>query len=128
MSIEEMIFSLALLGIGGTMLVFFYHIRSKNKREQIKIQKQQEKEKSKTEIIDGIDSLIKNAPRILEELDKAIDEMKKRGCTNEQLAPLLEKKKFAEMGVKYAPLWEMGGKKVIGSVLPLIKNRLGINF
>ena len=114
------------ISVGGTLSYFFY--RSYNNRK--KIEKKNaiaiEKLSKKDESFNKVDELINNAPQIVQEIDKLIIEMKNKGATPEQIAPLEEKRKLLMYAVKYGDLWQMGGKEVVGALFGMVRGKIGL--
>lgn len=110
----------------GFILYLFYHRFSSIRKDENRKALAVEKQKSKNENFNKIDEIITNAPQIIAEIDKMVIEMQSRGATEEQLNPLLEKRKMLMYAVKYGDLWNMGGKEIVGSVLSLVKGKIGI--
>ena len=112
--------------IGGTLLYLFYNKWSSIKKIEKKNAIAIEKSSKKDESFNKIDEIINNAPNIINEIDKMILEMKNKGATPEQLAPLEEKKKLLMYAVKYGDLWQMGGKEVVGAILGMVRGKIGL--
>jgi len=111
---------------GGTILYFFFNSWNNRKKAEKKNAIAIEKLNKKDENFNKIDELINNAPNIVNEIDKLILEMKQKGATPEQIAPLEEKKKLLMYAVKYGDLWNLGGKEIIGSLFSMIKGKVGL--
>jgi hypothetical protein len=110
----------------GFISYLFYHRFSSIRKDENRKALAVEKQKSKNENFNKIDEIITNAPQIIAEIDKMIIEMQARGATEDQLNPLLEKRKMLMYAVKYGDLWNMGGKEIVSSVLSLVKGKIGI--
>lgn len=112
--------------IGGILLFAFYNRWSSIKKIEKKNAIAIEKAKSKDENFNKIDDLINNAPNIVNEIDKLILEMKNKGASPEQIAPLEEKRKLLMYAVKYGDLWNLGGKEIVGSLFNMVRGKIGL--
>ena len=106
-------------GIAITVYVFFHKFSDviKEKFRQTNLHRRKEERTGNT---DGqIDDLIKNAPRILDEVNKEITAQRAQGVTDEQMKGLLQKKQLLELGTSIPP-------EVINIVAkPLVKKIIG---
>ena len=106
-------------GIAITVYVFFHKFSDviKEKFRQTNLHRRKEERTGNT---DGqIDDLIKNAPRILEEVNKEITAQRAHGVEDSQMKGLLQKKQLLELGTSIPP-------EVINIVAkPLVKKIIG---
>ena len=106
-------------GIAITVYVFFHKFSDviKEKFRQTNLHRRKEERTGNT---DGqIDDLIKNAPRILDEVNKEITAQRAQGVKDEQMKGLLQKKQLLELGTSIPP-------EVINIVAkPLVKKIIG---
>ena len=106
-------------GIAITVYVFFHKFSDviKEKFRQTNLHRRKEERTGNT---DGqIDDLIKNAPRILEEVNKDITAQRAHGVEDSQMKGLLQKKQLLELGTSIPP-------EVINIVAkPLVKKIIG---
>ena len=106
-------------GIAITVYVFFHKFSDviKEKFRQTNLHRRKEEKSGNT---DGqIDDLIKNAPRILEEVNKEITAQRAHGVEDSQMKGLLQKKQLLELGTSIPP-------EVINIVAkPLVKKIIG---
>ena len=106
-------------GIATVIYIFFHKFSDviKEKFRQTNLHRRKEERTGNT---DGqIDDLIKNAPRILDEVNKEISAQRAKGVTNDQMKSLLQKKQLLELGTSIPP-------EVINIVAkPLVKKIIG---
>ena len=106
-------------GIAITIYVFFHKFSDviKEKFRQTNLTRRKEERNGNT---DGqIDDLIKNAPRILEEVHKDIMAQRAKGVTDDQMKGLLQKKQLLELGTSIPP-------EIVNIVAkPLVKKIIG---
>ena len=106
-------------GIAITVYVFFHKFSDviKEKFRQTNLHRRKEEKSGNT---DGqIDDLIKNAPRILDEVNKEITAQRAHGVEDSQMKGLLQKKQLLELGTSIPP-------EVINIVAkPLVKKIIG---
>ena len=106
-------------GIAITIYVFFHKFSDviKEKFRQTNLHRRKEERTGNT---DGqIDDLIKNAPRILDEVNKEITAQRAHGVEDSQMKGLLQKKQLLELGTSIPP-------EVINIVAkPLVKKIIG---
>ena len=106
-------------GIAITVYVFFHKFSDviKEKFRQTNLHRRKEERTGNT---DGqIDDLIKNAPRILDEVNKEITAQRVQGVKDEQMKGLLQKKQLLELGTSIPP-------EVVNIVAkPLMKKLIG---
>ena len=106
-------------GIAITIYVFFHKFSDviKEKFRQTNLHRRKEERTGNT---DGqIDDLIKNAPRILEEVNKEITAQRAHGVEDSQMKGLLQKKQLLELGTSIPP-------EVVNIVAkPLVKKIIG---
>ena len=105
-------------GIAITIYVFFHKFSDviKEKFRQTNLTRRKEERTGNT---DGqIDDLIKNAPRILEEVNKDIMAQRAKGVTDDQMKGLLQKKQLLELGTSIPPeVYQMIGKPLVKKVI-----------
>ena len=90
-------------GIAITIYVFFHKFSDviKEKFRQTNLHRRKEERTGNT---DGqIDDLIKNAPRILDEVNKEITAQREQGVQDSQMKGLLQKKQLLELGTSIPP-------------------------
>jgi len=106
-------------GIAITIYVFFHKFSDviKEKFRQTNLTRRKEERTGNT---DGqIDDLIKNAPRILDEVNKDIMAQRAKGVTDDQMKGLLQKKQLLELGTSIPP-------EIVNIVAkPLVKKIIG---
>ena len=106
-------------GIVITVYIFFHKFSDviKEKFRQTNLHRRKEERTGNT---DGqIDDLIKNAPRILDEVNKEITAQRAHGVEDSQMKGLLQKKQLLELGTSIPP-------EVINIVAkPLVKKIIG---
>ena len=106
-------------GIAITVYVFFHKFSDviKEKFRQTNLHRRKEERTGNT---DGqIDDLIKNAPRILDEVNKEITAQRAHGVTDDQMKGLLQKKQLLELGTSIPP-------EVVNIIAkPLVKKIIG---
>ena len=65
-----------------------------------------------------IDDLIKNAPRILEEVNKDIISQRAKGVSDDQMRGLLQKKQMLELGTSIPPeFYQIVGKPLVKKII-----------
>jgi len=70
-----------------------------------------------------IDDLIKNAPRILEEVNKDIISQRAKGVSDDQMKGLLQKKQMLELGTSIPPeVYQMIGKPLVKKVISWVSS------
>ena len=89
--------------ISVTVYVFFRVFSStlREKFRQTNLSRRQSEKGGNTE--GQIDDLIKNAPRILDEVNKEIIAQRAQGVTDDQMKGLLQKKQLLELGTSIPP-------------------------
>ena len=106
-------------GIAITVYVFFHKFSDviKEKFRQTNLHRRKEERTGNT---DGqIDDLIKNAPRILDEVNKEITAQRAHGVEDSQMKGLLQKKQLLELGTSIPP-------EVVNIIAkPLVKKIIG---
>ena len=109
-------------GIAVTIYVFFHKFSDviKEKFRHNNLAKKRAESSSNT---DGqVDDLISNAPRILNEINKQIEEQKAQGVTDDQMKGLYQKKSMLELVTNNQEIINMIGKPVIKKLLGVVKS------
>ena len=108
-------------GIAVTIYVFFHKFSDviKEKFRQTNLSRKRAETTGKTD--DQIDNLIGNAPRILNEINKQIQEQQASGVTPEQMKGLLQKKQLLELVSNNQEVIEILGKPLLKKVLGFVR-------
>ena len=104
--------------ISVTVYVFF-RVFSSTLREKFKqTNLNRKKEQGSGQMDAQIDDLIKNAPRILEEVNKDIISQRAKGVSDDQMKGLLQKKQLLELGTSIPPeFYQIVGKPVVKKLI-----------
>jgi len=104
--------------ISVTVYVFF-RVFSSTLREKFKqTNLNRKKEQGSGQMDAQIDDLIKNAPRILEEVNKDIISQRAKGVSDDQMKGLLQKKQMLELGTSIPPeFYQIVGKPIVKKVI-----------
>jgi len=109
-------------GIAITIYVFFHKFSDviKEKFRQTNLTRRKEERSGNT---DGqVDDLIASAPRMLNEVNKIIQEQKASGVPDEQMKMLLEKKKMLEIVSNNTEVINIIGKPILKKALGFIRS------
>jgi len=104
--------------IAVTLYVFFRVFSSTLKEKFRQTNLSRKKEQGSGQMDSQIDDLIKNAPRILEEVNKDIISQRAKGVSDDQMKGLLQKKQMLELGTSIPPeVYQMIGKPLVKKVI-----------
>jgi len=109
-------------GIAITIYVFFHKFSDviKEKFRQTNLTRRKEERGGHT---DGqIDDLIGNAPRMLNEVNKIIDEQTAAGVPPEQMKGILQKKQMLELVTNNAEVINIIGKPILKKALGFMRS------
>ena len=104
--------------IAVTVYVFF-RVFSSTLKEKFKQTNLSRKKAESSGLMDSqIDDLIKNAPRILEEVNKDIITQRAKGVSDDQMRGLQQKKQMLELGTSIPPeFYQIVGKPIVKKVI-----------
>ena len=108
--------------ISVTVYVFFRVFSSTLKEKFRQTNLSRKKAESSGHTDDQIDDLINNAPRILNEINKTIDEQKAQGVSDEQMKGIYQKKQMLELVSNNAEVINLIGKPIIKKLLGVVKS------
>jgi len=104
--------------IAVTVYVFFRVFSSTLKEKFRQTNLSRKKAESSGQMDTQIDDLIKNAPRILEEVNKDIISQRAKGVSDDQMRGLLQKKQMLELGTSIPPeFYQIVGKPIVKKVI-----------
>ena len=104
--------------IAVTVYVFFRVFSSTLKEKFKQTNLSRKKAESSGQMDSQIDDLIKNAPRILEEVNKDIITQRAKGVSDDQMRGLLQKKQMLELGTSITPeFYQIVGKPIVKKVI-----------
>jgi len=104
--------------IAVTLYVFFRVFSSTLKEKFRQTNLSRKKEQGSGQMDAQIDDLIKNAPRILEEVNKDIISQRAKGVSDDQMKGLLQKKQMLELGTSIPPeFYQIVGKPIVKKVI-----------
>ena len=104
--------------IAVTVYVFFRVFSSTLKEKFKQTNLSRKKAESSGQMDSQIDDLIKNAPRILEEVNKDIITQRAKGVSDDQMRGLLQKKQMLELGTSIPPeFYQIVGKPIVKKVI-----------
>jgi len=104
--------------IAVTVYVFFRVFSSTLKEKFRQTNLSRKKEQGSGQMDAQIDDLIKNAPRILEEVNKDIISQRAKGVSDDQMKGLLQKKQMLELGTSIPPeFYQIVGKPIVKKVI-----------
>ena len=104
--------------IAVTVYVFFRVFSSTLKEKFRQTNLSRKKEQGSGQMDAQIDDLIKNAPRILDEVNKDINAQRAKGVSNDQMKGLLQKKQMLELGTSIPPeFYQIVGKPIVKKVI-----------
>ena len=104
--------------IAVTVYVFFRVFSSTLKEKFRQTNLNRKKAESSGQMDSQIDDLIKNAPRILEEVNKDIIAQRAKGVSDDQMKGLLQKKQMLELGTSIPPeFYQIVGKPIVKKVI-----------
>jgi len=107
--------------IAVTVYVFFRVFSSTLKEKFRQTNLSRKKEQGSGQMDAQIDDLVKNAPRILEEVNKDIISQRAKGVSDDQMKGLLQKKQILELGTSIPPeFYQIVGKPVIKKILRFV--------
>jgi len=108
--------------IAVTVYVFFRVFSSTLKEKFRQTNLSRKKEQGSVHTDSQIDDLINNAPRILNEINKTIQEQKEQGVSDEQMKGIYQKKQMLELVTNNAEVINIIGKPIIKKLLGLVKS------
>ena len=104
--------------IAVTVYVFFRVFSSTLKEKFRQTNLSRKKEQGSGQMDAQIDDLIKNAPRILDEVNKDIIAQRAKGVSDDQMKGLLQKKQMLELGTSIPPeFYQIVGKPIVKKVI-----------
>jgi len=104
--------------IAVTVYVFFRVFSSTLKEKFRQTNLNRKKTESSGQMDAQIDDLIKNAPRILDEVNKDINAQRAKGVSDDQMKGLLQKKQMLELGTSIPPeFYQIVGKPIVKKVI-----------
>ena len=104
--------------IAVTVYVFFRVFSSTLKEKFRQTNLSRKKEQGSGQMDAQIDDLIKNAPRILEEVNKDIISQRAKGVSDDQMKGLLQKKQMLELGTSIPPeVYQVIGKPLVKKII-----------
>ena len=104
--------------IAVTVYVFFRVFSSTLKEKFRQTNLSRKKEQGSIHTDSQIDDLIKNAPRILEEVNKDIISQRAKGVSDDQMKGLLQKKQMLELGTSIPPeVYQVIGKPLVKKII-----------
>jgi len=107
--------------IAVTVYVFFRVFSSTLKEKFRQTNLSRKKEQGAVHTDSQIDDLINNAPRILNEINKTIQEQKEQGVNDEQMRGIYQKKQMLELVTNNAEVINIIGKPIIKKLLSFVK-------
>jgi len=108
--------------IAVTVYVFF-RVFSSTLKEKFKQTNLSRKKAESSGHTDGqIDDLINNAPRMLNEVNKKIQEQRAQNVTDEQMSGLIRNKQMLELVTNNAEVINIIGKPIIKKLLGFVKS------
>ena len=108
--------------IAVTVYVFF-RVFSSTLKEKFRLTNLSKKKSEASGNTDGqVDSLIDNAPRMLNEVNKIINEQTEAGVPQDQMKGLLQKKQLLELVSNNAEVINIIGKPVIKKLLSFVRH------
>jgi len=108
--------------IAVTVYVFFRVFSSTLKEKFRQTNLSRKKAEGSVHTDSQIDDLINNAPRILNEINKTIQEQKAQGVSDEQMKGIYQKKQMLELVTNNAEVINIIGKPIIKKLLGLVKS------
>ena len=107
--------------IAVTVYVFF-RVFSSTLKEKFRLTNLSKKKSEASGNTDGqVDSLIDNAPRMLNEVNKIINEQTEAGVPQDQMKGLLQKKQLLELVSNNAEVINIIGKPVLKKLLGFVR-------
>ncbi len=101
----------------------FFRVFSSTLKEKFRLTNLSKKKSEATGNTDGqVDSLIDNAPRMLNEVNKIIAEQKASGVPDEQMKGLLQKKQMLELVSNNAEVINIIGKPILKKALGFMRS------
>ena len=100
----------------------FFRVFSSTLKEKFRLTNLSKKKSEATGNTDGqVDSLIDNAPRMLNEVNKIINEQTEAGVPQDQMKGLLQKKQLLELVSNNAEVINIIGKPVLKKILGFVR-------
>jgi len=101
----------------------FFRVFSSTLKEKFRLTNLSKKKSEASGNTDGqVDSLIDNAPRMLNEVNKIINEQTEAGVPQDQMKGLLQKKQLLELVSNNAEVINIIGKPVIKKLLSFVRH------
>ena len=101
----------------------FFRVFSSTLKEKFRLTNLSKKKSEASGNTDGqVDSLIDNAPRMLNEVNKIINEQTEAGVPQDQMKVLLQKKQLLELVSNNAEVINIIGKPVIKKLLSFVRH------
>ena len=101
----------------------FFRVFSSTLKEKFRLTNLSKKKSEASGNTDGqVDSLIDNAPRMLNEVNKIINEQTEAGVPPDQMKGLLQKKQLLELVSNNAEVINIIGKPVIKKLLSFVRH------
>ena len=100
----------------------FFRVFSSTLKEKFRLTNLSKKKSEATGNTDGqVDSLIDNAPRMLNEVNKIINEQTEAGVPPDQMKGLLQKKQLLELVSNNSEVINIIGKPVLKKILSFVR-------
>jgi len=101
----------------------FFRVFSSTLKEKFRLTNLSKKKSEASGNTDGqVDSLIDNAPRMLNEVNKIINEQTEAGVPQDQMKGLLQKKQLLELVSNNAEVINIIGKPVLKKLLSFVRH------
>ena len=101
----------------------FFRVFSSTLKEKFRLTNLSKKKSEATGNTDGqVDSLIDNAPRMLNEVNKIINEQTEAGVPQDQMKGLLQKKQLLELVSNNSEVINIIGKPVLKKILGFVRH------
>jgi len=118
----EEFFPFIYLSLGLVFTAFVIQKFSSTLKDKFKNQKvQSAKGREGKQIDDQLSDFIENAPRIVLEINKEIEQQKSQGVTDEQMKGLIQKKNMLEFISQNKEIIDIIGKPILKKVVGFIK-------
>ena len=99
----------------------FFRVFSSTLKEKFRLTNLSKKKESTGNTDGQVDSLIDNAPRMLNEVNKIIAEQKSAGVPDEQMKGILQKKQLLELVSNNAEVINIIGKPVLKKLIGFVR-------
>ena len=111
-------------GIAVTVYVFFHKFSDVIKAKISQSASARRKEQNNSAANNAgnqFDSLVKNAPRILDEVNKDISQQRANGVSDDQMKGLLQKKQIFELATQIPPeVYDIIGKPFVKKIIGMV--------